>query len=57
VTIGSMVLQPGESTTIKSDVFKMPEGMGGPHNFAVHLITNDPKNSEVVVNVLSNWVP
>jgi len=37
-----MVLKPGESTTIKSGVFMMHEGMDGPHDFAVHLKTNDP---------------
>jgi hypothetical protein len=52
-----MVLQPGESTTVTSGVFMMHEGMDGPHNFAVHLITNDPDNRDLVVNVLSNWIP
>lgn len=52
-----MVLQPGESTKVKSNVFSMPEGMGGPHNFAIHLETNDPNRPKVTVNVLSNWVP
>jgi hypothetical protein len=52
-----MVLKPGESTMVKSTIFMMHEGMGGQHNFAVHLITNDPKNPDMVVNVLSNWIP
>lgn len=52
-----MVLQPGESTTIESSVFMMHAGMDGPHNFAVHLITNDPRHPDLVVNVISNWVP
>lgn len=52
-----MVLKPGETTTIQSTIFTMHEGMGGLHNFAVHLRTNDPTNPEVVVNVLSNWGP
>lgn len=52
-----MVLKPGESTVIRSNVFMMHEGMEGPHNFAVHLITNDPEHPDVVVHVLSNWVP
>ena len=52
-----MVLKPGESTTIESSVFMMHEGMAGPHNFAVHLITNDSAQSDLVVNVLSNWIP
>lgn len=57
MTIGSMVLNPGESTTLQSTVFMMHPGMDGPHNFAVHLLTNDPKNPDLVVNVLSNWGP
>ncbi|HEY3311294.1 MAG TPA: hypothetical protein VGK00_06600 [Anaerolineales bacterium] len=56
MTIGSMVLKPGESTTIASTAFMMHAGMDGPHNFAVHLQTNDPARPDMVVNVLSNWV-
>ena len=52
-----MVLKPGESTTVESTVFMMHEGMDGPLNFAVHLVTNDPQNPDLIVNVLSNWVP
>ena len=55
MTIGSMVLNPGESTTLRSDNYTMPEGMGGPHDFAVHLVTNDPGNPDRVVNVLTQW--
>jgi hypothetical protein len=35
----------------------MDEGMGGPHNFAVHHITNDPVQPDMIVNVISNWIP
>ena len=42
---------------VQSTPFTMHEGMDGPHNFAVHLKTNDPRHAELVVNVLSNWVP
>jgi len=52
-----MVLQPGESTSVDSTVFSMGEDMGGPHNFAVHLVTNDPAQGDLVVKVLANWVP
>ena len=52
-----MVLQPGESTVVESAPFTMHEGMDGPHNFAVHLVTNDPNHSDLVVNVISNWGP
>ena len=57
LTIGSMVLKPGESTIVESSVFMMHEGMDGPHNFGVHLKTNDSANPDLVVNVLSNWIP
>jgi hypothetical protein len=53
VTIGSMVLKLGESMIVESNVFMMHEGMDGPHNFGVHLKTNDPVNPDLVVNVLS----
>jgi hypothetical protein len=52
-----MVLKPGESTKINSTGFMMHEGMDGPHNFAVHLYTNDPQQPDKVVNVISNWIP
>jgi hypothetical protein len=52
-----MVLKPGESTIIQSSAFMMHEGMDGPHNFAVHFKTNDSNKPDLVVNVLSNWIP
>jgi len=52
-----MVLNPGESTTVASSIFVMHPGMGGPHDFAVHLVTNDPQNPDLVVHVLSRWGP
>ncbi len=52
-----MVLKPGESTTLESSVFMMHEGMDGPHNFAVHLKTNDPDQPDMVLNVISDWGP
>ncbi|GAB4480720.1 MAG: hypothetical protein OHK0031_02070 [Anaerolineales bacterium] len=57
MTIGSMVLKPGESTVVESSIFMMHAGMDGPHNFGVHLISNDPAAPDFVVNVLSNWIP
>lgn len=38
-------------------VFMMHEGMDDPHNFAVHLNTNDPNNLDLIVNLSSNWIP
>jgi len=42
---------------VESSIFMMPAGMDGPHNFAVHLLTNDPNQPQMTVNVLSNWIP
>ena len=55
-TIGAMVLQPGEQTNL-SMRFMMHGNMGGPHDFRVHLVTNDPAQPEKELTVLSNWVP
>lgn len=52
-----MVLNPGESTTISSQPFMMHAGMDGPHNFGVHILTNDPQQPDLMVNVLSDWGP
>lgn len=57
MTIGSMVLAPGETTVVRSATYKMPAGMGGPHDFAVHLATNDPKNPDWIVHVITQWGP
>jgi hypothetical protein len=51
-----MALQPGESTTL-SMAFSMHAGMDGPHDFRVHLVTNDPLQPDKELVVLSNWVP
>jgi hypothetical protein len=51
-----MVLRPGETTTL-SMRFMMHDDMGGPHDFRVHLATNDPENPHTTLQVLSNWVP
>jgi hypothetical protein len=50
-----MAINPGESTTISLE-FMMHGGMGGKHDFRVHLPTNDPKNPDLQLTVLSNWV-
>jgi len=52
-----MVIKPGESTILTSGFFLMHEGMEGYHDFAVHLKTNDPQQPDLVVRVISNWVP
>jgi len=55
LTAGRPWLNPGESTTITSADFFMHPGMDGKHVFAVHIKTNDPSQSDLVVHVLSNW--
>jgi hypothetical protein len=50
-----MVLQPGQSTEL-SMRFAMTPTMGGPHDFRVHLPTNDPAWGDKTLAVISNWV-
>jgi hypothetical protein len=50
-----MVLQPGERTILRM-AFMMHGDMGGPHDFRVHLRTDDPARPDLSVAVLSNWV-
>ena len=57
LTVGLMTLKPGESTYVQSPPFMMHEGMDGPHDFALHLKTNDAENPDFVVRVLSDWGP
>jgi hypothetical protein len=53
-TIGSMVINPGQKTTVAMS-FMMHGNMGGLHDFRLHLPTNDPKQADKTVQVLSNW--
>jgi hypothetical protein len=48
-------LYPGQSTTLTME-FTMHAGMEGPHEFRVHLLTNDPQQPEQVLVVKSDWV-
>jgi hypothetical protein len=50
-----MVLDPGERTTVTL-WFMMHGDMGGPHDFRVHLPTNDSAWRERTLTVLSDWV-
>lgn len=52
--LGKKSLKPGERTTL-SVSFMMYQGMGGPHDFRVHLQTNDPNIPDKTVQVLSDW--
>ena len=51
-----MVLKPGARTTLSLQ-FMMHGDMGGRHNFALHLPSNDPAQPDQTLTVLSNWVP
>jgi hypothetical protein len=51
-----MVINPGEQTFLTME-FMMHGEMGGKHLFRVHLLTNDPVQSDKTLSVLSNWVP
>jgi hypothetical protein len=48
-------LEPGQEATI-SLRFTMHEMMGGPHEFRVHVPTNDPTQPMIVLTILSNWI-
>ncbi len=48
-------LEPGEETTL-SIGFVMVGKMGGPHDFRIHMKTNDPDWAPRTLKVLSNWV-
>lgn len=49
-------LDPGETATVSLS-FSMHDGMDGPHDFRVKVLTNDALEPEQEVAVLSNWVP
>ncbi|MGE5221880.1 MAG: hypothetical protein ACM3PY_05560 [Omnitrophica WOR_2 bacterium] len=51
-----MVLQPGDRTRLDMQ-FLMHGDMGGKHDFRVHIPSNDPKQTDKTVEVLSDWVP
>jgi hypothetical protein len=51
-----MVLDPGETTTLSMS-FMMHSDMGGPHDFRVHLPTNDLAQPDRTLTVLSYWAP
>jgi hypothetical protein len=37
--------------------YTMTAGMGGKHQFNVHIYTNDPREPDKVLISKSNWVP
>ena len=53
--VSAMTVQPGQESQISMS-YTMHEMMGGPHEFRVHVLTNDPNQAEIVLTALSNWV-
>ena len=53
-TVGQRTLNPGEHTTVAFPMM-MHGGMGGYHDFRLHLPTNVPGQSDKTVQILSNW--
>lgn len=46
---------PGGEATVTVQ-FTMHPGMDGPHDFRVHLRSNDPLEPEKELQILSNWI-
>ena len=53
--VSAMTIPPGQESTVSMS-YTMHEMMGGPHEFRVHVLTNDPNQAEIVLTALSNWV-
>lgn len=53
--VSSSTVRPGQEATITLR-YTMHDMMGGPHEFRVHVLTNDPDQPEILLTALSNWV-
>jgi hypothetical protein len=53
--IGSMLLQPGETTVITFNLM-MHGGMGGYHDLRLHIKTNDLNQPDRSITIISNWI-
>ncbi len=49
-----MAIASGEETTVSLES-TMHQGMEGPHEFRIHLRTNDPVVPEKLLDVKSDW--
>ncbi len=47
-------MNPGEETDLSMQ-FMMHPGMDGPHDFRLHVKTNDQQTPDKELTVLSNW--
>lgn len=54
-SVDDYALAPGEITTIRTR-FTMHPGMGGPHDFRVQVVTDDPQQPTRELVILSNWI-
>ncbi len=54
MVVGQTTLEPGESTTIYTDIV-MHQGMEGKHLFEIPLKTNDKEQSTKNLRIASNW--
>jgi hypothetical protein len=55
VKVGSMLLQPGETTKITFKLM-MHGGMGGYHDLRLHIKTNDLNQPDQTITIISNWI-
>lgn len=53
--VSAMTIPPGQESEVSMS-YTMHDMMGGPHEFRVHVLTNDPNQAEIVLTALSNWV-
>jgi hypothetical protein len=52
--VSSMTIMPGDEATVTLS-YTMHEGMGGQHEFRVHVLTNDPTQPEIPLTIRSFW--
>jgi len=53
--LSALTIKPGYQATVTYRSM-MHGNMGGPHEFRLHLHTNDPEEPEKVLTVRANWV-
>jgi hypothetical protein len=46
---------PGDESIVTLR-YTMHPGMEGPHEFRIHVLTNDPAQPEIELTARSNWV-
>ena len=51
-----MALAPGETGTLHVAT-RMPDGMGGPHDFRITVESNDLTSPETVITVIADFGP